>query len=126
MIGNPFQNIPADIANSAVYIFNPSAFAAPAHGTYSNQPRNAYYGPGTYQVDFSVFKNNHITERISTQLRLEVFNFFNYRSLGGLDTGVADGSSFGTVNQTQDNANGAPGIGTGAPRNIQLSLKVLF
>ena len=49
VVGNPFQNIPADIPNSAVYIFNPAAFAVPAHGTYSNQVRNAFYSPGTYQ-----------------------------------------------------------------------------
>jgi hypothetical protein len=126
VVGNPFQNIPANVPNTFVYYFNPAAFALPALGTYSNQPRNAYYGPGSYQVDFSVFKTNKITERFSTQLRLEVFNFFNYRSLGGLDAGVGDGTSFGAVNQTQDNANGAPGIGTGAPRNVQLSLKLLF
>jgi hypothetical protein len=126
VIGNPFQNIPANVPNSAVYIFNPAAFAAPAQGTYSNQPRNAYYGPATYQVDFSVFKTNRITERFSTQLRLEVFNIFNTRDVGGLDTGFADAGTFGTVSQTLDNANGAPGIGTGAPRNVQLSLKLLF
>jgi hypothetical protein len=127
VIGNPFQNIPATVPNSAVYIFNPAAFAAPTHGTYSNQARNSFYGPSTYQVDFSVFKNNRITERFSTQLRLEIFNLFNTRDVGGLDNSYGDlGNGFGTVSQTLDNANGAPGIGTGAPRNVQLSLKLLF
>jgi len=125
VIGNPFQNIPADIPANAAYIFNPAAFAFPAKGTYSNQPRNAYYGPPTYQVDFSVFKNTKITERFSTQLRLEVFNIFNTRDLSAPDNAVGDGG-LGQSNQTLDNYNGAPGIGTGAPRNVQLSLKLLF
>ncbi len=126
VIGNPFANIPANIPNSAVYIFNPAAFAAPAHGTYSNQPRNAYYGPGTYQVDFSVFKNTKITERINTQLRLEIFNVFNYRNIGGPDNGYADVGSVRYVQSNTRQRQWCTGIGTGAPRNVQLSLKVLF
>jgi hypothetical protein len=125
LIGDPFQNVPADIPASTTYWFNPAAFAAPAKGTYSNQPRNAYYGPPTYQVDFSIFKNTKITERLNTQLRLEIFNLFNTRDIPGPDNGFGD-KLFGAANQTLDNANGAPGIGTGAPRNVQLSLKLIF
>jgi hypothetical protein len=125
VIGNPFQNIPADLKGSYAYVFNPAAFAVPAQGTYSNQARNSFYGPSAYQVDFSVFKNTKITERINTQLRLEIFNLFNYRNIAGPDNAVGD-SGLGQINQTLDNANGAPGIGQGAPRNVQLSLKVIF
>ncbi len=77
-----------------------------------------------YQTDFSVFKNTKITERFTSQLRLEVFNLFNNRNLGGLGTTL--GSNLGKATATQDIDNGAPGIGTGAPRNVQLALKLLF
>jgi hypothetical protein len=34
--------------------------------------------------------------------------------------------SLGQIKQTLDNGNGATGIGTGAPRNVQLALKLMF
>ena len=126
VIGPAFKNVGSDVPGSYAAWFNPAAFADPAFGTYSNQPRNSFYGPPTYQVDFSIFKNTKITERLSTQLRLEIFNLFNTRDLATApDNYVGDGA-FGQINQTLDNWNGAPGIGTGAPRNVQLALKLLF
>ena len=125
VIGNPFSNVPTSLKGKVAYWFNPSAFDYPVQGTYSNQPRNEFSGPPTYEVDFSVFKNTRITERINTQLRLEVFNIFNTLDLSPPNNSVA-GSGLGQVTQTLDVYNGAPGIGTGAPRNVQLALKILF
>ncbi len=125
VVGNPYMGTPASAAHNYVQWFNPAAFALPATGTYSNQSRNAFYGPPTYQVDFSVFKNTHITERVNAQLRLEIFNIFNTRDLAPPNNSVS-GSGLGQITQTLDVYNGAPGIGTGAPRNIQLALKLLF
>jgi hypothetical protein len=75
-------------------------------------------------VDFSVFKNTPITERITTQLRVEMFNIFNTRDLSLPNTGF--GGGLGQVNTTLGVYNGAPGIGTGEPFNVQLALKILF
>jgi hypothetical protein len=124
VLGNPFQNVPADSQPNYASWFNPAAFGLPAAGTYSNQARNSFYGPPTRQVDFSVFKNTKITERFNTQLRMEVFNILNRRNLGG--PGTTLGGGLGQISQTLDNANGAPGIGTGAPRSLQLALKLVF
>ncbi|HEY3938759.1 MAG TPA: carboxypeptidase regulatory-like domain-containing protein [Bryobacteraceae bacterium] len=124
VIGNPFANVPADNQPNYASWFNPNAFAAPAAGTYANQPRNSFYGPPTHQVDFSVFKNTKITERFNTQLRMEIFNIFNSRDLGGPNTTL--GAGLGQISQTLDNALGAPGIGAGAPRSVQLALKLMF
>ena len=125
VLSDPFKNVPADVQGSYAYWFNPAAFGLPAPGTYSNLSRNAFYGPPTYQVDFSVFKNTRITERFNTQLRLEIFNLFNTRDLAGPNTSVSS-SGLGQVTSTLDVGNGAPGIGTGAPRNVQLALKLIF
>ncbi len=125
VVGNPFQNVPADVKGSYAYWFNPNAFALPTPGTYSNQGRNEFRGPPTYQVDFSVFKNNKITERLNLQLRVEIFNLFNTRDLS-LPNATVTGSGLGQVTQTLDLFNGAPGIGTGAPRNVQLAAKLVF
>jgi hypothetical protein len=117
--------VPAGSKGNTTYWFNPAAFAKPALGTYSNQSRNSFYGPPTYQVDFSVFKNTRLTERINTQLRLEIFNILNTRDLSPPTNSVSS-SGLGQVTSTLDVYNGAPGIGTGAPRNVQLALKILF
>jgi hypothetical protein len=125
VIGNPFANVPADNPPNYAYFFNPAAFTTPALGTYSNQSRNSFRGPNIYQVDFSVFKNTAITERVNLQLRLEVFNIFNRRNLAPPTNSVAD-SGLGQVTSTLDYYNGAQGIGTGASRNVQLGVKLIF
>ena len=125
IVGNPVQNVPASVKGSYAYWFNPDAFALPAIGTYSNQSRNSLYGPSTQQVDFSVFKNNRISEHVNLQLRVEIFNLFNTRDLS-LPSNTVGSSGLGQVTQTLDLYNGAPGIGTGAPRNVQLAAKLVF
>jgi len=109
---------------------NPAAFVDAAPGTWGNSPRNAYYGPGYSDVDFSVFKNTPIGERIMTQFRVEMYNVFNRTNFAPPLNGSFNPSF------TQDNAltlfttigsfNGAPGIGVGEPFNTQLALKITF
>ncbi len=125
VIGNPFASVPADNPPNYAYFFDPSAFALPAQGTYSNQARNSFRGPNIYQVDFSVFKNTALTEKVNLQLRLEIFNLLNRRILAPPTNSVTD-SGLGQVTSTLDVNNGAPGIGTGAPRNVQLGVKLIF
>jgi hypothetical protein len=109
---------------------NPAAFVDAAPGTFGNSRRNAYIGPGYGDVDFSVFKNTPINERISTQFRVEMFNLFNKTNYAPPLTGNFNPS------YTYDNTlslfttigsfNGAPGIGAGEPFNTQLALKIIF
>jgi hypothetical protein len=131
VVGNPFANVPtSDRATSTYYYFNPAAFAVPAQGTYSNQGRNEFYGPGTKQIDFSVFKNFGITEHVRAQFRVEIYNLFNFVNYGTggqyLIANNVSGSGLGTIASTYDVGFGAPGIGPGAPRNVQLALKILW
>jgi hypothetical protein len=125
VIGNPFANVPPDSPPDYAYFFNPQAFTTPALGTYANQSRNSFRGPNIYQVDFSVFKTTAITEKVSLQLRFEMFNLLNRRNLAPPDNSVSD-TGLGQVNQTLDYYNGAQGIGTGASRNVQLGAKLIF
>jgi outer membrane receptor protein involved in Fe transport len=109
---------------------NPAAFVDAAPATWGDSRRNAYYGPGYGDVDFSIFKNTPITERVSTQLRVELFNLLNRTNYASPLTGSFNPS------YTYDNAltlfttigsfNGAPGIGAGEPFNTQLALKIIF
>ncbi len=126
VVGNPFANVPV-IPGPAVQYLNPAAFAKPALGTFGDIGRNAYYGPGFGSVDFSVFKRTPITERISTELRVEIFNLFNRTNWANPTSSNLNltSSSFGQLTQTFSNST-APGIGFGEPRNTQLALKVIW
>jgi hypothetical protein len=125
VVGDPFKGVNRTLTNGAVQWLNPAAFALPAPGTFGNEKRNQFYGPGFGDVDFSVFKNTPITERISSQLRIEMFNIFNRTNLGGLGTTFSSGS-FGKIFDTIGDYNGATGIGAGEPFNVQLALKIIF
>jgi hypothetical protein len=111
---------------------NPDAFVDAPAGTWGTTGRNQFVGPGYGDVDLSVFKNTKVTERVTVQFRVEMFNLLNKTNyappLGGSD-------SF-NPNYTYDNAlqlfttigslNGAPGIGAGEPYNTQFALKLIF
>jgi hypothetical protein len=43
-----------------------------------NAGRNILTGPGLTNLDFSVFKNNHIKEKFNVQFRVEFFNILNH------------------------------------------------
>ncbi len=90
-------------------------------------------------MDLSFIKNIPITERVRIQLRSDFFNLFNrinlasgVGSVGSVCaanpvTGVCTANSgFGQVSDTIGDFNGAPAIGPGESRNIQLVAKIIF
>lgn len=126
LVGDPFANV-ADRATpyGSIPYFNPAAFALAAPGTFGNMGRNILYGPGFASVDFSVFKDTAITERIRAQFRAEIFNIFDRANLANPGASVNSAASFGLITNTR-NGGSAPGIGFGEPRNMQLALKILW
>jgi hypothetical protein len=131
IVSNPFAGVSHKITNGVVQWFNPAAFADPAAGTYGNYTRNSIFGPGLEDVDLSIFKNTHITERVNAQFRVEMFNIFNHLNLANpgptqLDNAYTDTGSFGQIGSTIGAGNYSPGIGPGEPFNVQLALKILF
>lgn len=85
--------------------------------------RNQLVGPGLFDMDFSVFKNFKITERITTQIRVEMFNVLNHPSfLPPLNNeAVIDG----TTGSVAGNA-GVIDTTSTDPRQIQFGLKLNF
>jgi hypothetical protein len=92
-----------------------------------NAGRNILIGPGTTEVDFSVFKNNYIrkiSENFNIQFRAEMFNILNHANFAppvtpdntdifdatGAPTGVA-----GLLTRTSTTA-----------REIQFAIKIIF
>ena len=125
VVGDPFAGFSPAIANSlAIQYITKAAFANPATGTFGNIGRNAIYGPGFGSVDFSVFKNTRITERLHAEFRVEIFNLFNRTNYNNPNTTYSS-SSFGQITSTR-NGGSAPGLGFGEPRNTQLGLKLVF
>jgi Carboxypeptidase regulatory-like domain len=129
LTGSPFSGVtqPGPILQAGgVAIFNPTAFSVNMPGTFGNTQRNQFYGPSFKALDFSVIKNTAITERLNAQFRVEVFNVFNILNLAPPDAGASDGSAFGLSSSTLATYNGAPGIGSGEPLNVQLALKLIW
>jgi Carboxypeptidase regulatory-like domain len=131
MVGSPFNGITqpsqtGGLLTNGVRWLNASAFVVAPAGTFGNTLRNQFYGPSFKTVDFSVIKNTAITEKLSLQIRAEMFNIFNILNLAPPDGNVSDGSAFGLITTTQGTYNGAPGIGPGEPANVQLAIKFLW
>ena len=105
--------------------FTPTAYAAPAVGTFSTTQRNSIFGPGFGTVDASLVKNTILHENVKLQLRAEMFNIFNRLNLAP-PSGSFTSSSFGRATTTVGDNAGAPGIGSGEPFNVQFAAKVVF
>ena len=144
LIGNPYAGVSHKFDPTfGVQWWNPAAFCSPGGtscpGAADNLSRNRLYGPGFGDVDLSFIKNVPITERVKVQLRADFFNLFNRINLssgvGSVGstcsanklTGICTAASgFGQVSDTIGDFNGAPAIGPGEQRNIQLVAKIIF
>ena len=73
----------------------------------------------------SVFKTTKLSSGTSLQLRCELFNVLNTVNWGSPGMNLSSSTTFGLLTNTR-NGSGAPGIGAGEPRNVQLAAKVLF
>jgi len=58
--------------------YDPTAFVAvSAAAVYGNVGRNTLYGPGSVNMDFSLFRTFNLTERFNLQFRTDAANLFN-------------------------------------------------
>ena len=121
--------------------FNTSAFVSIpltgplANGQWGNSGRNILQGPGTKNIDFSVFKNFTVTEGKNLQLRAEFFNLFNTPQFNNpaavaptpsatsttLLPNITAGSAYGTISSA-----GSPTTFQRISREIQLAAKFTF
>ena len=101
--------------------------------------RNALRGPSYHNVDFSIFKDTELTEKLRLQLRAEIFNIFNHPNFSNpllpsfaadmtssVDPATGLGTGFLPITVTPDVGIGNPFMGGGGPRNIQLAVKFIF
>ena len=102
-------------------------FSDPALGTIGTCGRNSLRGPKFTQWDFNLNKTTKITERMSLQVRLEVFNLLNHPNFKPSPASSTFGNSaFSTYGQTPDIAAGSPYLSEGGARAAQIGAKILF
>jgi hypothetical protein len=94
--------------------FNTKAFAVPANFTYGQLGRNTFRTDWSRNLDFSLFRDFPIRERLKLQFRAEAFNLTN------TPVYAAPVANF-------SNANFGKVLSTGnSPRQMQLALKLRF
>ncbi len=100
--------------------FDTSVFQAAAPNTFGNVGRNAFTGPGFFNLDLSGFRRFRISERFTAELRAESFNFTNTPQYPNPDGGFGN-ANFGQITNA--------GIGSSADagsRQIQFGFRLLF
>lgn len=104
-------------------------------GQWGNSGRNILQGPGTKNIDFSVFKNTHLAESKTLQLRAKIFNLFNTPQFNNpsavaptpvagstqLVPNITPGAAYGTISSA-----GSPTSFQRISREIQLAAKINF
>jgi hypothetical protein len=107
-----------------------AVFSDPADGTIGTCGRNVFRGPHFVQWDANLNKTTKINERLSIQLRWEVFNVLNHPNFQSVPPSPAGqqytSSSFGTLSSTPDVAAGNPFLSSGGPRAMQIGAKLIF
>jgi hypothetical protein len=157
---NPHVSRHVDPKNGAVVLLNPAAFAQPcqleasgidptagyvptntptgcvplttAFGALGGAQPSQFAGPGYHKLDFSLFKQFKVTERVRMEFRSEFFNIlnhpnFNAPGFGGNGVNSVSGSTNflpgqdGTFGETASSRDGAY-----SSREIQFALKLYF
>ena len=110
----------------ALPLLNAASFESPnSFNFYLGQgPRIANFrAPGYRNQDFALGKNSRISERVSMDIRAELFNMWNWHAF------VCQEFCSGSLAFINDVSSPTFGMWNGsasAPRNIQLSMKFLF
>ena len=129
-------NVPDRVPGVSMYLpnggpdgwFNAAAFTQPGRvnnvkGTplqlFGNAARRVGRGPGTTNLDFSVFRNFQLRERLNLQFRSEAFNLSNTPAFF-LPSAASPVLTIGNANFGKFNASASAG------RQIQFGLKLLF
>ena len=92
--------------------FNTAAFSMPDFGTFGDVERNSLDGPGFTNMNLA-FARKIPLSRGAFQVRLELFNLFNWTNFGLPDNFFLS-PTFGQI------------LSAGAPRRMQLGVKYVF
>lgn len=131
---NPAAAVPANpIAGpGGVYLLNPAAFAQPANASVvGNTGRNAFRGPGLFNVDFSLgrsFRVPRAREGTVLTIRADAFNVLNHANLNNPDS-LLGSPTFGLATYGRlGTASGFPAVLplNETARQIQMLVRIEF
>jgi hypothetical protein len=120
----------ANYSFGTYYWFNPNSFSnndnceyvgsqncqtgdTPYNTPYGTLPRNYLRAPDYTNLDLEIAKSTKLTERVTMQLRAEMFNVLNHAQFKSPDTNITS-SQFGQLTSTYD------------PRIIQIAVRLSF
>jgi hypothetical protein len=119
-----------------VQLLNPAAFVDAVASTLGNVGRNAFSGPGFYNLDLAVgrsFSLPWLGEGARLNFRADAFNVLNHANLGNPDTLLGSANTpnptFGLATYgRQGQQSGFPTLSplNETPRQIQLSVRIQF
>jgi Carboxypeptidase regulatory-like domain/TonB dependent receptor-like, beta-barrel len=98
--------------------FDTSAFAQPTGVRFGTTGRDQFYGPGGWNLDFSLFRSFPIGATRRLEYRLQAANLLNHPVFGNPSTSVTSGT-FGQIT-------GISGTGSYLERQIQMGLRFSF
>jgi hypothetical protein len=92
-------------ANQSIqHWFNIAAFKTPAPYTYGDSARNAYYGPGYWELDTSLIREITIRERFRLDIRADAFNLTNHTAFSTPAVNISNPATFGQITSTANSA----------------------
>jgi hypothetical protein len=108
VVGNP------NLSNQTVQeFFNVNAFQVAPPYTYGNAGRDSLRGPDFWNLDFSLFRNFNIAERLTLQFRGEFFNILNHPNFENPGSTLGN-AGFGAITAANN------------PRQAQVAVKITF
>jgi len=123
-------SIASDPTKCVPYTLGGNPIAGSCQQLFGNASRNSIVGPGSFDFDFSLFKNvpiHRISESFNVQFRAEFFNILNHANFllpnfneGNNQIFSGSGGSASPVSTIIDST------GTYDPRQIQFSLKIIW
>ncbi len=112
---------PADGSTPQLWI-NPAAFTVPLAETWGDLGRNAFRGPGLWQIDFGAQRHFALRERLALELRGECFNLLNRAQYANPLADISVPSTFGRITSV---VNTSP-TGSGTPRQFEIAARFVF
>ncbi|HEX4155406.1 MAG TPA: carboxypeptidase regulatory-like domain-containing protein [Acidobacteriaceae bacterium] len=111
----------------------PPTAETPSGGIYylkaGNVERNQFFGPGYHVVNFGLFKDFAITERVKFQLRAQAYNLFNTPQFTNPDGDIHDGTQQANGTYTTgpgDNFGSISGVRAQSEREMEFAARVNF
>src|SRR5262249_29923111 len=90
-----------------------AAFRVQAPHTAGNASRNVAIGPGFFNLDLNLVKRMKVTERVSAEVRADVFNILNHTNYRNPNASFTS-TNFGVIDNAYD------------PRIMQLAIRARF